>query len=126
MKVKVGPILYDVKLVDGLFDDHGKLNGLILHNDCEILIERSLHDQEKYCTMWHEIIHAIMSQAGIADQDESFVSTLAYGIVNVIKGNPDIMLTYIGDEERNELLAVIAAFLNTELHINIFNEISKE
>lgn len=93
MTIKIGPIDFIVKDVTDLRDEDGaKLDGSLLHGSCEILLEKSLHPQIKQMTLWHEIIHAILVQAGRREdgQNEGLIDSLAYGIAAVLRRNKEI------------------------------------
>ena len=90
--VKIGPITYEVKIVKRLLD-HGeeKLDGRISHKRQMIEIESGLTLTMQRQTLWHEIIHGILTQAGRHDEvSEGAVDAIAYGIFGVIKDNPEM------------------------------------
>ena len=88
--VKIGPMVYAVVeekgLVDG--DKSRKLDGHIRYNDCQIAVEAGMSPQAKRQTIWHEIVHGILTQAGYTKQGETMVDALAYGIMGVLQDNP--------------------------------------
>ena len=86
--VKVGPIIYQVIETRGLVSSEGKkLDGQIDYGGCLIEIEEGIHPQQKALTLAHEIIHAIMFQAGYTEHDESVIDSLAYGWLSVLQDN---------------------------------------
>lgn len=89
-KIKIGPITYEVHEREGLAtkDRERILDGEIRHGDCVILIEKSLAPQAQRQTIWHEVVHAILTQAGVRKQDENQVDVIAYGIMGVLQDNP--------------------------------------
>ena len=89
--IKIMGIVYDIKEVEKLLDDDGikKLNGTIRYNTTEILIDKGLSEQLKIITLWHEVIHGLLTQAEV-DHKENIVSVLGYGICGFINENPDI------------------------------------
>lgn len=91
-KVRIGGIVYDVLEVENLLDDSKatKINGQIKYNTTEILIEKNLSEQAKEVTLWHEIIHGIIIQASM-EQEEKLIEVLGYGIFGVLQDNPDIL-----------------------------------
>lgn len=89
--VRIGALAYAVVEVDDLEAEDGeKLLGHILHNHCEIRIDRALPDQVKVAVLWHEIIHGILEQAGVTNQKEGLVLALGYGMVELLKDNPGL------------------------------------
>ena len=95
-KVIVGPITYTIEEVLGLFalPDENEYEQPLL-GECQqgkalIRLEEDQRDTVKYITLWHEIIHAILCGAGLADHDEQIVNAIAHGIVDVLERNPDL------------------------------------
>jgi hypothetical protein len=90
--VKIAGIVYQVRLVTNLLDndERVKLNGCIKYGISEIQIEKKLSDQVKQVTLWHEVIHGILSQAEI-EHDEKLVEVLGYGICGFIQDNPGVI-----------------------------------
>jgi hypothetical protein len=87
--IKVGAIIYQIVDVPGLHNETGeKYDGHILYSKEEIRLEADLASQTKRQTLWHEVIHAILIQAGHQKHDEGQVDALAYGIMNVLQDNP--------------------------------------
>lgn len=89
-KISIGGIVYDVKFEDKLFCDTTKINGHIKYSTTEILVENNLSEQIKRVTVWHEIIHGILTQAAI-EHEEKLVEVLAYGLTGVIQDNPELL-----------------------------------
>ena len=42
----------------------------------------------KRVTLWHELIHGILENAGIHNHDEQQIDAIAYGIVAVLQAVP--------------------------------------
>lgn len=85
-KVNISGIAYDIIEVEGLCNDDGKLNGRISYSTTEISIEKKQSYQSKIITLWHEIIHALLSHADV-EHDEKIAVVLGTGIVGVIQDN---------------------------------------
>lgn len=85
--VKVGPITYEVVLVDDLHDGTTKLDGWVRYAECVVRLDSRLSPQSMRQTLWHEILHALVTQGGLK-QDERYVDVLAYGIMEVLQDNP--------------------------------------
>ena len=89
-KIKIGPITYDVVEEPGLLVNE-KFAGCIRYIDCKIAIDINMSPQAKRKTLWHEIVHAILTEAGYSKQKESMVDALTYGIMGVLLDNPWLM-----------------------------------
>ena len=88
--VKIGGIVYDVVETSGLFDESTKLNGHIEYQKTKIELESNMSAQCKKVILFHEILHGIMTQAGL-ENDEKLVEILAYGLVGVLQDNPELV-----------------------------------
>jgi hypothetical protein len=90
-KVKIGAITYAITIDDTLGDSG--FAGQIRYQRCTIVINGDLKPQFAMQTLWHEVIHGIMTNAGIPheDQTEPLVNALAYGVLQVIVDNPGIV-----------------------------------
>lgn len=85
--VKVGPIIYELMEINGLRDGDEKIDGRIKYDLCKILLEANQSPQSQHVVLWHEIIHAILVQAGFRKHDERMIEALSYGIVSVLQDN---------------------------------------
>lgn len=83
--IRIGPIDYKVHETCDINDD-----GLFDMADQVILIQKRLKPQLKRQTLWHEILHGIMYQAGIKEHNERMVDAVAYGIVAALRDNPSL------------------------------------
>ena len=90
--VKIGPITYDVKIVERLLNGgSGKLDGQISYSRQLIELDSALCSDAQRQTLWHEIIHGILTQSGRHDGvSDDVIDALAYGVFGVIKDNPEI------------------------------------
>lgn len=88
--IKIGGLDYEIEEVQNLCTEDGvkRLNGHIIYDSCKIRIDQGLSQQVKNVYMWHEIIHGILTHAGIDNHDEAHIGALSYGIVQVLKDNP--------------------------------------
>jgi len=88
--VVVGGIRYSVRRIKNLSAGEQKLDGHINYGRAIIEIEDDIDDQVAIETLWHEIIHAILVQAGQSkiSKNEMAIEALAYGIAQVITDNP--------------------------------------
>lgn len=89
--VKIGGVDYIVEYVPDLRDGDQGLNGWIRYNDCKIQIDADLSDQRKRIVLWHEIVHGLLENAGAeSEHDEKIVVALGYGLVQVLRDNPQL------------------------------------
>lgn len=97
MKIKIGGLDYEVIEEHNLCAEDGtkRLNGHIVYDQCQIKVDSTLDRQVKNQTIWHEILHGILTHAGIEEQSETHIDVIAYGIVQVLRDNSE--LRYNGD-----------------------------
>lgn len=100
--VKLGPVVYAVRQVENLHDfrpDGSRidLNGRILHNECEMHLETKMHPQRARLVLWHEIVHGILSNAGVEDHDEKLVEALSIGLVEALRDNPALVALTVAE-----------------------------
>lgn len=91
MHIKIGGTVYPVIDKEDLHDNHKELYGWIKFNTMEILIDTDLGPQARYTVLWHEIVHGVLQHAGIEDHNEQMVCALGYGIVQVLRDNPELL-----------------------------------
>lgn len=88
--IKIGGIRYPVKIVDDLHDNHKELYGWIKYDKHEIHVSGDLDSQGRFVVLWHEIVHGILNNAGLPENDERMVDALAHGIMQVLLDNPGV------------------------------------
>lgn len=91
MNITIGPIEYAIEIVPGLRGDDGKrLWGEVKWGECRICIKAENHVAQRRQTLWHEIVHIILSQAGRQkdSQREALIEALAYGLMTVVQAHP--------------------------------------
>ena len=83
----IGSFEYTIEVSDKLSD-----SGVIDNDKVRIFIDAGLDDQVKRQTLWHEILHALMFQYGLAqaDHDEKLIDNLAHGICQVLRDNKEL------------------------------------
>jgi hypothetical protein len=91
--LRIGPIDYKIVEVQNLHSSDGKrLFGEINYANCVLNLNVTLLGDDKarrLITMWHEVIHAIVEQAG-SRLNEDKTNMLAHGIVSVLLNNPSM------------------------------------
>ena len=89
-RVKIGPMVYRIEVVDGLHDRGEHLFGDVNHGECVIRLEGRHSSQQTVQTLLHEIVHTLLLQSGRPRQegDEGLVDSLAYGLMAVFQDNP--------------------------------------
>lgn len=103
VKIQIGAIDYTVSEHKDLHthsgDDRRWLNGHILHNTAEIKVEADLAPDMKVAVLWHEALHGILRMADVDEQPEHLIVILGYGLVRLIRDNPELVkLTIEGDD----------------------------
>jgi len=88
MQIIIGAIAYEVIEVAELASEHGTLCGEISSTKCRIRIDADMAAPVKQVTLWHEIIHGILFNAGYREHDEQQIDALAYGLMQVLRDNP--------------------------------------
>ena len=95
-RLQIGPIPYTVaevvKLI-GLDADGANtyLNGRVKYQECRIEIEAELPPDKKVAAVIHEALHAILEQAGIAGESEPTIIALGYGLLALLRDNPELV-----------------------------------
>jgi hypothetical protein len=95
--VKVGALRYAVRLVEDLRDGDQKLNGWVLHDQCEIRVETTLHEQVRRVCVIHEAFHAVALQAS-QEIDEAHIDVLAHGLYGLLRDNPALVAWLCEDD----------------------------
>lgn len=90
-EVKVGPIIYTVKEVDAIREGANEYDGMIYYNEARIEVDQGLDHQFERVVLMHEIMHAVLKQAGQASGDEKLITALGYGLVDLIQQNPELI-----------------------------------
>lgn len=93
--IKIGPITYQVQEVKDLHTHEGDtrkyLHGEIKWADATIRVEIDQADDRKVVTLWHEAIHGILENAGQDDHPENLVIALGFGVVQLMRDNPELV-----------------------------------
>jgi hypothetical protein len=107
--IKIGPVTYTVLEVESLGENPAETQEIagqtIVTKPAEIILGDVSYDQEtirivesngpqhRAIHLMHEIIHAVLYQAGkISEQaDESLVVALSYGLTDLIRDNPELV-----------------------------------
>ena len=96
-KIIIGPQTFEIKIIDDLHDGANSLDGHIVFGKSEIRLDSDLDKFGKLQTTWHEIIHGILSQAGLHEIyskqheiTEQVVEAISYGVLRVLQDNPKL------------------------------------
>lgn len=114
-EITIGPICYAVKVVARLVETEQSvtfvsptdntsdavlakaevevIGGEIDDATCEIHLCEGMAHQRRVVVLMHEVIHGILSNAGLDDHDEQMVEALAVGLVDVLQRNPELAHT---------------------------------
>ncbi len=82
--VKVGPVTYAVQEVDEL--DGGDSIGQYHKGSATIKVVRSLPDDVKLVTFWHEVMHAICETTG-QKHNERVINAFSHSLVVLFEAN---------------------------------------
>ena len=89
--IHIGPIPYTLKFVASWARDSGSCTtfGEVIYSEAIIILRRGQTPEQMRSSLWHEMLHAIMRQAGIGDipRSEQIVEALSYGITDVLDRN---------------------------------------
>ena len=102
-KIQVGAVVVNVVEIPDLTGNHvkdgEKLWGHVSYQDHAIQIEKNQFPTMKNQTLWHEIIHIVLDNAGMSDHsgDEVLVSVLANGVSQVLLNNKEMRDGYLQD-----------------------------
>lgn len=66
--------------------------GQVNYGECEIRVEAQNDPQQRRQTLWHEVVHVLLTQAGLVKdaKREGLVDPLAYGLMQVVRDNPGL------------------------------------
>ncbi len=95
-KLKIGAVTYKVRELDDLHRVNGEgqkqwLHGHYLTADAELRVANDQAHDVKVVTVWHEALHGILTHAGQSDQPEPLMEALSYGIVELLRNNPQLI-----------------------------------
>lgn len=96
--LKIGVAEYTIKSIENLHDSdpEGKwrwLYGKVSHDVQVIKVDSSNHHDNQVITLWHEALHGVLHQAGVADDEhpESIIVAISHGIVQMLRDNPELV-----------------------------------
>lgn len=89
-KVKIGPIIYKVEVVKNLMDENGKHFYAEINYRHNVIMLDEADPQTMTQALFHEVIHGIFHGAGIDENDEVKLDSLATGIYQLLKDNPKL------------------------------------
>jgi len=93
----VGGIEYSISEETEPFsnDEGTELMGEVRYDMAQLRVRSSMNAQLKPGVLFHELLHAILYQAGHMKQKESVVLALEYGLLDVLRQNPRLV-DYLG------------------------------
>ena len=83
--VFIGALEYTISYESDLV--HQGLDGKITHCEGSIRLRPNMNPAFERVILWHEIIHAILTNAAMDEQDERMIIVLAHGVAQVIGDN---------------------------------------
>ena len=87
--IKVGAMDLSVNIIE---DETVNFWARLDHNGGKIFLNDAVVGDQKMVTLWHEILHSLLAQAGNMDHNEGQVEALSYGIVQVLKDNKSMRM----------------------------------
>ena len=88
MQVKIGPVFYDVRVVNDLKNSKGHdLYGQADHEYNSINLNPRYGTDQRFLTLWHEVLHCFEPVFGVS-MSEKQVTRLSALIALAIKDNP--------------------------------------
>ena len=95
--IVIGPLTYKIEEISDLYHKGTAIFGFFNPTNVVIQIEKDIPGQRRLITLWHEILHAILNHADRGDVDDNVISTLGFGVVQVLQANP-----FLGDGHYQE------------------------
>lgn len=92
-RVRVGPLVYQVKVIPDLENGDGEpLWGQAFHKAFEIRLSDRHTLESRFVTTWHEVLHCIESTYKL-ELEEELVTILGATISQVLQDNPHLNWT---------------------------------
>lgn len=87
--LKIGAVDYAVVSMNPLAmdDPDAQISGEIDQDACVIRVSDRVSPQRAVIIAWHEIVHAILDNAGHYDADEGMIDALAHGLFAFVYDN---------------------------------------
>ena len=85
--IRVGSVNYEVRVVDDLHDKGQELFGWVTYGDALIRIDSASSVGRKKNVLIHELLHAMLYEAGYDEQDEEMVRRLGNVMTQVLRDN---------------------------------------
>ena len=85
--IRVGPVNYEVTEVEGLHDKGEELLGWVTYSDALIRLDSESSEGRKKNVLIHELVHAMLYEAGYDEQEEELVRRLSNVLTQVLRDN---------------------------------------
>jgi len=85
-RVKIGGIIYTVRLMDNVSEEDRQVDGYILYDKQEIRIKKGMPEDYTGKVFLHEVLHGVLNFCAL-EQDEAIVERLANCLHQVLKDN---------------------------------------
>lgn len=87
-QIKVGPVIYRLKVIEGLENSDGEsLWGQAFHKAHELRLSTNHTKESRFLTTWHEVIH-IFEPVYALNLPEETIVILASAICQALQDNP--------------------------------------
>jgi hypothetical protein len=98
-QIKVGPVIYQIKVIDGLENGDGEsLWGQAFHKAHEIRLSTNHTKESRFLTTWHEVLH-VFEPIYSLDLPEEDIVRLASAICQALQDNPHLNWTEYSKKE---------------------------
>lgn len=99
MRIRIGYRNYELRDWDNLEGQAHQKFGMCDTNNAKIYVDRNLSIEKRVNTTIHEMLHAVWKEMCLPDDDseERIVESLANGITQIFKDNPDFVSDLITD-----------------------------
>ena len=95
MHIKIGAFNYEILEESDLHEMSGEEReeyfGLQSSMNLTLRLEQDMQPDTKIVTLWHEIFHCVLHNAGHRSHPEEVMDALASGIVEVLRDNPQMI-----------------------------------
>ena len=87
LSFRIGSVDYVVKEIEGLHDSGEELLGQVTYHDTQIRLNSESSECRKKNVLIHELLHAMLYEAGYDEQDEEMVRRLGNVLTQVLTDN---------------------------------------
>ena len=111
-KIRIGPVEYDITKHETLSIDDRDFAGLYNSTTAEIKLLGDMPGTVTGAVLLHEILHGILTHAGLTDHPEGMIDAIAYGLLDLARNNPKLLkfdISTVLESAPGSLMKAIAA-----------------